>query len=67
MYTYFKRLFVCLEAISHPAGSWWRKSGEVVVKEEQKKRDLIIPSPDSVDVRATSGKKDNCPRYSPAP
>jgi hypothetical protein len=67
MYLYFKRLFVCLEAISHPTIYWWRKNGEVAPETNSRKTKAHIPSPDSVDVRAKSGKKDNSPRYSPAP
>ena len=58
---------MCLEAISHPAGGWWRKQPAEVNTEVEPKNKNIIPSPDSVNVRTNSGKADNNVRYSPAP
>ena len=69
MKTFFTRLFVHFEAISHPAGGWFSKSSTTpgTKKSGKKKAATKLPSPDSNNVRGRFSKKSNNNRITLAP
>lgn len=68
MKTFFTRLFVHFEAISHPAGGWFAKSGTTPgAAKSGKKKGTKLPSPDSNNVRGRFSKKSNNSRITLAP
>lgn len=68
MKTFFTRLFVHFEAISHPAGGWFAKSSTTpAAAKSGKKKGTKLPSPDSNNVRGRFSKKSNNSRITLAP
>jgi len=70
MSSYFKKLFVRFEMMAHPASGWFRNNADALQKGKSKNTEssgVIPPSPDSFNVRGTWDKKNNNPRYTPAP
>ncbi len=66
MKTFFERLFVCFEAISHPAGGWFKNNETQPKRKARKSSSGVMPSPDSFNVRGVS-KKGMALRRTPAP
>jgi hypothetical protein len=69
MKTFFTKLFVHFEAISHPAVGWFSKKDNTVEKKKSgaKKAAKKSPSPDSLHVRGRANKKSNSSRRTLAP
>ncbi|HEY1114115.1 MAG TPA: hypothetical protein VGE66_11170 [Chitinophagaceae bacterium] len=69
MKTFFTRLFVHFEAISHPASGWFTKSSTTpgTKKKASRRAGAKLPSPDSNNVRGRFSKKSNNSRITLAP
>jgi hypothetical protein len=68
MKTFFTRLFVHFEAISHPASGWFTKSTTTEkTTRGSKRKKAQTPSPDSYQVRGRFSKKANTTRRTMAP
>jgi len=66
MKTFFTRLFIRFEAISHPAGGWFKNNEKQQKRKTLKGQKGIVVSPDSFNVRGGS-KKGTILRRTPAP
>ena len=67
MKTFFEKLLIQFEFISHPAGGWFFKSTETGKRKTSKKLPHIVLSPECYNVRGVSSKKQNSNRHTPAP
>ena len=68
MKTFLLSLFAQFEAISHPAGGWFSKSGNTENKRRGGSRtSKSTHSPDSYNVRGRFSKKSNTERRTMAP
>jgi len=67
MKTFFEKLLIQFESLSHPAGGWFFKSTET----QKRKSSKAIPhtgySPECYNVRGATSKKHNSNRHTPAP
>ena len=67
MKTFFERLLIQFEFISHPAAGWFSKSAETRKRKSSKELPLNTLSPECYNVRGASSKKQNFNRHTPAP
>jgi hypothetical protein len=67
MKTFFEKLLIQFESISHPAGGWFFKSAETQKRKCNKKLSNTVHSPECYNVRGLSLKKQNSNRHTPAP
>jgi hypothetical protein len=67
MKTFFEKLLIQFEFISHPAGGWFSKSTETRKRKSNKEYPHTGFSPESYNVRGATSKKQNSNRYTPAP
>jgi len=67
MKTFFEKLLIRFEFISHPAGGWFSKSTETRKRKTSKELPLTGFSPESYNVRGALSKKHISNRYTPAP
>jgi len=66
MKTFFEKLFVHFEMISHPAGGWFKSQENSRKRKGQKSDFRPVPSPESFNVRG-GNKKGRSLRETPAP
>jgi predicted cupin superfamily sugar epimerase len=65
MKTFFEKLLIQFEFISHPAGGWFSKSTRK--RKSSKELSHTVLSPECYNVRGVSSKKQNFNRHTPAP
>ena len=66
MNNYLRNLFVYFEAVLHPASGWADGKEEKKKRKSLKSYSTILPSPDSLNMRAAAKKGDKA-RRNPAP
>ncbi len=67
MKTFFEKLLIQLEFISHPAGGWFSKSSETQKRKMTNESPRAGFSPECYNVRGASTKKQSFIRHTPAP
>ncbi len=67
MKTFFEKLLIQFEFISHPAGGWFFKSTETRKRKSNNEFGRTGFSPEAYNVRGASSKKQNFNRHTPAP
>ncbi|HVE61471.1 MAG TPA: hypothetical protein VNA26_06615 [Chitinophagaceae bacterium] len=67
MKTFFEKLLIQFEFISHPASGWFSKNTETRKTKTTKGLSHTVLSPECYNVRGASSKKQNFDRHTPAP
>ena len=67
MKTFFDRLFVQIEAVTHPAGGWFKANEAQRKRKTRKSQSSAVPSPECFNVRGGGAKKGMHLRRTPAP